>query len=297
MPKLEIGRARPQADIASDAYRVWKLPDGKLWTSAYRVKAEYLLRFPDFADFWINFDGSAVRCWPVPGVSVNTYRHLYLNQVLPLALSKQGQLVFHASAVESSGYGLAFVGQSGMGKSTLAASFSTNGHRLLTDDVLHLIEVENGYQIQPSDQSVRLWSDSQAELINHKPHLAPLPMYTSKTKFLADDVIRFHDKALSLGPIYFLGKSAADIRLKPITGQEAMIALVKHMFLLDTIDRQMMKDQFNRISDMVSSLPLYLLAFPRRYDILPEVRQGIIDHAALCRLGSDHANLLTLQSN
>jgi ATP-dependent phosphoenolpyruvate carboxykinase len=51
-------------------------------------------------------------------------QHLCLKQVLPLVLSKQGQRVFHASAVEVEveDGAVVFAAESGRGKSTLAAS-------------------------------------------------------------------------------------------------------------------------------------------------------------------------------
>ena len=44
--------------------------------------------------------------------------------------------MLHASAVAVDGIGLAFVGQSGRGKSTVAALMCVDGAELVTDDVL-----------------------------------------------------------------------------------------------------------------------------------------------------------------
>ena len=57
-------------------------------------------------------DGGTVQGFPAPGVSSPTVEHLYLNQVQPLALGRQGKLVCHASAIESPGGALAFLGVS-----------------------------------------------------------------------------------------------------------------------------------------------------------------------------------------
>ena len=63
-------------------------PDGTLWMQFFRTETGYLLRFPDMADFQVSADGLGVVCTPAPGVPDGTPEHLYLNQVLPLALSK-----------------------------------------------------------------------------------------------------------------------------------------------------------------------------------------------------------------
>ena len=143
------------------SFHTWAFPDGTPWTEFYRENGGYLLRFPDLADFRVSADGLEVTGFPVPGVSESTSQHLYLNQVLPLVLSKLGKLVFHASAVEVPGGAVAFAAESGRGKSTLAASFAVNGFRFLTDDGLVLEPVADGYQVQPSHPSIRLWEDSE----------------------------------------------------------------------------------------------------------------------------------------
>jgi hypothetical protein len=71
-----------------------------IWTEFHRANGGYLLRFPELGDFQVSADGLTVTCFPAPRVSDATSEHLYLNQVLPLVLSKLGKLVFHASAVE-----------------------------------------------------------------------------------------------------------------------------------------------------------------------------------------------------
>ena len=58
------------------------------------ICADFLLRFFDLADFAVSSDGHHVTCVPVPDISEETVNHLYLNQVLPLALSMLGKLVF-----------------------------------------------------------------------------------------------------------------------------------------------------------------------------------------------------------
>src|SRR5574340_1151913 len=102
---------------------------------------------------------------PAPAGGEQTVEHLYLNQVLPLALSMQGKLVFHASAVEIGEVAVAFMGESGKGKSTLAASFATHGYRFLTDDGLVIEAEDEGHRIVPSHPSLRLWQDSEGALI------------------------------------------------------------------------------------------------------------------------------------
>ena len=110
------------------------------------------------ADFEVSGASLAVACRPAPDVTSDTCEHLYLNQVLPLVWSEPGG-VFHASAVEAGGGAAAFLAESGTGKSTLAASFATGGHRFLADDGLVVQPGGDGFLALAGHPSIRLWDD------------------------------------------------------------------------------------------------------------------------------------------
>lgn len=272
--------ARPQALVPEAAFHQWTAANDAVWTFFYRQPAGYLLRFPEMADFEVSADGHHVRGWPAIGAASSTVDHLYLNQVLPLALSRQGKLMLHGSAVDINGQGVAFIGESGRGKSTLAASFATGGTRFLTDDGLHLEWVEGECRIIPSHPSIRLWEDSQDALISTTAAVAPALDFTTKSRLLAGPDIAFCDQARALRRIYFLGEGNASVptmaRLRPA---EALICLAKNSFLLDIEARDVLARHFDDVSRL-AQLPIYFsFDYPRRYDALPQVRAAIIRHA------------------
>ena len=93
---------------------------------------------------------SAVAAW--------RWERLVLAQVLPLAAALRGMEILHASAVEMAGRAVAFLGSSGVGKTTLAARIVVRGARLVTDDVL-AVDMANGavraYRGVPLRESTR----------------------------------------------------------------------------------------------------------------------------------------------
>jgi hypothetical protein len=144
-----------------------------------------------------------------------------------------------------------------------------------------MVEVsENGYQVMPSHPSIRLWQDSEAALIAPGTPIAPALAFTSKSRFLAGKSIPFCDTARPLRRVYFLGDgSASTITFQRMKPTEALIELVKHSFLLDIEERDMLATHFDELSSL-ASLPIYYrLDYPRRYEDLPAVRQAIIEHA------------------
>jgi hypothetical protein len=272
--------ARLQPPVNRPPFHTWTFPDGTLWTEFHRTNGGYLLRFPDLADFQVSADGLHVTGFPAPGVSEATSQHLYLNQVLPLVLSKLGKLVFHASAVEVAEGAVAFVAESGRGKSTLAASFAVNGFRFLTDDGLVLEPTADGYEVLPSHPSIRLWADSEAALIQPGTETAPAVSYTAKARFLAGEGVRFCDQPRPLRRVYFLGDGSAETvtfeRLRPA---EALVEWVKHSFLLDIEERPRLASHFDQVARL-ADLPLhYRLDYPRRFEDLVRIREAIVEHA------------------
>ena len=272
--------ARAQAPVAIEPFHTWTFPDGTLWTAFYRTNDGYLLRFPDLADFQVSADALHVTGFPVPEVSDATVQHLYLNQVLPLVLSKQGKLVFHASAVEVAGGALAFAAESGRGKSTLAASFAVSGFRFLTDDGLVVEPTADGHRILPSHPSIRLWEDSETALIAPGVRTAPALPFTPKSRFLAGDEIHFCDQPRPLRRVYFLGNGkVATLGFQRLSAAEALVEWVKHSFLLDVEEKPRLASHFDQVAKLANQPIHYRLDYPRRFEELAWVRAAIVEHA------------------
>ena len=283
MVSFSLANARAQAPLPGAAFHEWVFPGGVPWTQFHRTASGYLLRFPDLADFLVSADGRRVRCHPVVGVSRQTTAYLYESQVLPLALSRLGKLVLHASAVEVEGGAVVFVGESGRGKSTLAASFATSGHRLLTDDGL-VIEAAGAedrpvYLVLPSQPSIRLWDDSQEALLHPGTPTAPPVQYTSKTRFLAGGDIAFCAEPRPLRRVCFLGSGVApEPRIERIEASEALLELVRHSFLLDIQAHDLIASHFDQLSRLVAQRVFFRLDYARRFDELAAVRAAIVQH-------------------
>lgn len=280
MIELRLQSARLQPPAAHPPFHTWTFPDGTLWTEFHRADGGFLLRFPDLADFQVSADALAVTGFPAPEVSEATMRHLYLNQVLPLVLSKLGKLVFHASAVEVGEGAIAFVAESGRGKSTLAASFAVNGFRFLTDDGLVVEVADPGYQALPSHPSIRLWADSAAVLVPPTAQCAPSVRYTAKVRFLADEDLVFCEQPRPLRRVYFLGDGrAATLEFQCLSGAEALVEWVKHSFLLDIEEKPRLASHFDQVAKLANQPIHYRLDYPRRFEDLARVREAIVEHA------------------
>lgn len=278
---MTLNVAAPRLLLAApgEAFNDWTLPDGTVWAKFFRTPNGYLLRFADLADFEMSVDGKLATAHPVPGVIDSTVEHLYLNQVLPLMLSKQGQLVFHASAVAIEVGALAFAAESGRGKSTLAASFAISGQAVLTDDGLILEPTAGGYNVRPSHPSIRLWDDSSEALIPPGAATSPAISYSSKSRFVAGEQVRFCSQPQPLRCVFFLGEGAvSEITIEPMQPAQALIEWVKHSFLLDIEDQPRLATHFDDVARLAAQPFHYRLDYPRDYSYLPRVQAAILSH-------------------
>lgn len=268
--------ARQQFPQVCQPFHTWCFTDATPWADFYRTGAGYLIRFCGLADFQISSDGQSVTCWPAPNVSSGTVQHLFQNQVVPLARSRAGKLMFHAGAVEIGGSCVAFLGESGRGKSTLTASFATSGTPFLTDDGL-LVEIcGEKCVVLPSHPSIRLWADSQQALIA-SAELAPPVHYTPKGRLVAGDNLVYCTEPRVLRSVYVLGPGhASAVQFTKINPAAALIELVRHSFLLDIDASQVLASHFDQLTELVRRAVFYHLDYPRRFERLAEVRAAIV---------------------
>jgi len=279
--QIELGRtpSKRQSPLESAPFQTWAHPDGTIWALFYHNPDGYIVRFPRLADFAIAEHSQRITIYPAPGVAAPTIDHLYLNQVLPLAASRQPRLVLHGSAVELGEAAVAFLGGSGLGKSTLTASFAANGYRFLTDDGLQLECAGDRHTARPSHPSIRLWDDSRSMLIPDSVDTAATLDYTSKARLLADGHVGFCDAPRRLAHVYLLADAGTDsITISPAAGREAIIETVRHSFILDVAGRETLTRHFGMVRELVQRVQFSRLAYPRRYARLAAVREAVIAH-------------------
>jgi len=259
----------------------WYSLDGSIWLAFARLEAGYLLRFPALADFVVSADARTVCCYLRDHCPPETMRHLLLNQVIPILLSHLGKLVLHASACATPQGVMAFMGMTGTGKSTLAASFGLQGFSVLTDDCLLVEQQDEVIMTVPSYPGLRLWPETVTALFEHEPVLQPLAHYTDKKRLLFEQ--DHFDGSLSLSAIYVLTQpeniqDIAGVTINPLLASEALLETVKHTFQLDLTDREKLGRAFRQYAWLAKSVPFFRLAFPRDHAVLSAVNTAILNH-------------------
>ena len=282
--QMHVHPPRAQAPLAEPVAHAWTRIDGSPWIDRHDTAAGTLLRLPGQADFRIDASGTRAEAWPLPQLDPATCQLLFLNNVLPMALSRQGRLVLHASAVEIDGAALVFVGLSGRGKSTLATSFALQGHALVVDDGLLLEPSAHGWMALPGEAAVRLRRDSQAWLdarLGQDALATTSVRYTDKTRVAAGPALRFSAQPLPVRAVFVLGDDPrAALQLQPLAPAQALIELVHYSFLLDVGDRARHTLQLRHTAALATTCPVLRLDYPRRYEDLAQVQQAVLAAAA-----------------
>ncbi len=248
-----------------------ELHDGSRWATLRRRDSKFQLEFLDGTVFAISSDGQSVICYPRPSLPVATLRHLLLNQVLPFAFAQRSEVVLHASCVAVRGCGVAFLGPSGFGKSTLAASLG-QFHPIVSDDALLLSREGVEFTGIGSYADLRLWKDSVEHLLLPGSATKVLAHYSDKQR-TESTAFQFELRPIRLARLYLLSPGK-DVGIDPVPPAEAVISLLSP-YRLDCEDYRRLGADQQFFAAIVSAGLVRRLSLRHRYSELDAVERMI----------------------
>jgi len=193
IPDVEV-RLRDWSELTSRLTLLDKrftMLDGLLW-----------FHVPETAVFSIG-GGREIHIYPHPSGDEGKIRLYVLGTCMGALLMQRRIYPLHGSAVVIDGEAYAFVGETGAGKSTLAAAFLKRGYRLASDDVIAVyLDPAGKPTVMPAYPQQKLWQDSLEKLEMHAADHQQLVPEASKYAVSVQD--RFHDAPVRLAGIYEL---------------------------------------------------------------------------------------------
>lgn len=127
----------------------------------------------EVGSFLIN-EGREVIVDQLPASDDSLVRLSLTGIALSMLLHQRRLLVLHASAVVMNGNVVAFMGNKGQGKTTLAAALCARGHALVADDMLAVsFEGTKTPSVFPGYPQFRIWTDSAATAFGDAPESLP----------------------------------------------------------------------------------------------------------------------------
>ena len=254
---LENGNIRDGASW----YHQWHMPDGHMClTAGYKKNGSYALCFIDEnLEFEISSDNKTIFYQYIDHSDSEVFRHILFTQVIPLIMNLKGIESIHASSVLSQSGVIAFIGSSGYGKSTLAASLIKDGLTLVSDNVVPLFEENNKIWTSsgPGDIGLwpRVWKFLNPNAVIEDPEEKCRVVLSNKQ----------HSKGNHLlSHIYFLypDKESTSVQIKSISQQEGLVQLLNSVFRLDLRDKRMLQQQLLLIHKVVQSVKMKKIIYP-----------------------------------
>lgn len=232
--------------------------DGQLLEAAYDVDGAVYVLFP--GNLVARFDTGRAVCeiTPDPSADPAVVRRLVAVPVLATWMILTDRPVLHASAVQIGDTAAVFVGNTGSGKSTIAAALVGAGALAITDDLCRLAEHDDGWVCYPDVGQLRLRAGSAA--------LAT--MFNSEVVAPVDGRLTVSvptaELPVPVGAVVFprISREAPQMAATRLRGTRAVLALLEHPRMASLLGDEFSPALFRFGSRLVAQVPTWELVVP-----------------------------------
>ena len=231
-------------------------------------------------------EGRRVTIDPDPAATEAELRAYLLGTVFGALFQQRGLLALHASAVAAAGgagggnEAIAFVGESGAGKSTMAMALNARGHQLLCDDVTVVRHGEGAAPlVWPGVRRLKLWSQSIEAGGRSTQGLEPVLSREDKYHVPSEHVAAY--RPFGLKGIYVLStaEGADPVRIEQLRGAAAVQILISHTFRGRMVPFMAAAERhFRACLALLGHVPVYRLERPWGLDRIDLVCDAIAQH-------------------
>lgn len=210
-------------------------------------------------------NGMLLTVDPDPEADTDFVAAVVSGELFAALLRQRGLLVLHGSAVARDGRAIGFLGNSGWGKSTLAAALVGRGWRLLTDDLLVVAGLRGGRAqgvaptVVAGHPSMRLASEAADRLAERSQVRHTAHTFTTKVRMDWDSA--FLDETVALDRLFVLDPRLSELaEVVPMPTHVAVLELAQHTRvrrLLTSLAYQ--TAHLEQCSDLARSVPVAYL--------------------------------------
>jgi len=238
------------------------------------------VRWNGVGEFLVSARGHEITARQFDEATHESFQVYLLGQALSFALVKCGFEPLHATTVVVNGEAVVFLGESGFGKSSLAASFLAARHRMLTDDLLILKEFAGGFLAYPGPPRIKLFPKLARRFLGNASNGIAMNSETQKLVLPLDRTLS-SATPVPLKAIYALVPPREVFRKQPIrfetlSPRESFLELVKNTFNYRVVNSDRLERQFNETARVVSAMSVKKISYPRVLTQLPAVRDAIL---------------------
>jgi len=264
---LPLPRPAGEPDVQLACCEIHRKPVVQL----FRRPEGTIVHLPTNGTYRISPDARRVDVFPEEGVTERQIGFALSGAISVVVLHQLGYPTLHASAVVTDKGAVAFIGNSGQGKSSICASLLAAGQHFLTDDGLPLWPRPDGIYGAPSLPFMKLWVDSARCTLG----LEELPSisvdFDKKLLDVDGRYPRVADPA-RLRALYLVDRYDPEARgttecsVRRLLPRDAMVALLQNTsgkFLMSSLESARALRLYGRL---VNQAPVKVLSFPSGYD-------------------------------
>jgi hypothetical protein len=257
------------------------VPDGELGKAEgdFHISENQVYFHWDEVGSFLACDGSEIVIDPNPLAEPRLVRSPLLGMVFAVLMHQRGFLVLHGSAIDIGGCTAVFLGDKGMGKSTMAATLHSRGHRLVSDDVVVVdMSVPGRPRVYAAFPQFKLWPDAITAL-GRDPEASPriAEQYEKRVSKVSEG---FSFESVPLKNLYVLGRGEG-IEIEPLGSQVSIIELIRNSHatrLGRFLPRSDQQRNFLQCSQLLGDITVYSLRRPYTLSLLPDVSEALERH-------------------
>lgn len=239
-------------------------------------KDSVLFYAPNIAIFLIE-KGSYIYVTPLANNKQDEIRLYLLGTCMGALLMQRKVLPLHGSAININGKAYAIVGECGAGKSTLARAFMEKGYKLISDDIIPLMETTAKESIViPSYPYQKLWLES---LNNFDMNVGNYQAIAYREeKYSIPISMQFENSFLPLAGVFELKKERTkDMKYKEVLNLERLQTLYLHTFrniFLQPLD--LLSWHLSTTSKLADSIKMFQIIRPESRFTANDIAEWII---------------------
>jgi len=287
IPGLIIGDDHVHApnlvDVVDDGVELWRDTGDAVVAYSTTVNGRHWIDMPGVARFCFAGAGSDVKAHPHPGARAELVRDAYRRAVLPMVVQARGMEVLHASAAVTDTGIVAFCGQSGTGKSTIAVGLGCRGYRIWADDTVAFETAGAAVLAIPLPFRIQLRPEAAAFFARSGNDAPPVKLRVEAERASSPPVPLV--AVCMLERVLNLEDGVAAVRLPSVL---ALRAVLPHAFCFSLRDPQFKRRMTEHYLRLVERIPCFAIRFrpglERLSAILDVIEQGAM--GSQCRVPS-----------
>ncbi|MGO9451060.1 MAG: hypothetical protein ACLQDV_08445 [Candidatus Binataceae bacterium] len=256
---------------------------GQWYQSATLPDGSVLCRWLGLFDFIVPTDARRIEVRCYRHASEEGLQAYLLNQALSFSMVQLGREPLHATAVLTDHGVIGFMGESRFGKSTLGALLVEAGCPLVTDDMFVLGRTPNGFIAYPGPPRIKLYRHVADRVFGSR--YSGIPMNPTTKKLIipmtgaqaVSEPKPLHALYVIEEPAHARGRGTQIDRLSAGQAFPAIIAASLNNWIVDS---ERLQRQFQFATDLVRTVPVKVLAYPRDKEQMFALRDAVLADAS-----------------